>query len=67
MGTWVEDMGLHAEGFTNEEIAEIDAAKDDILHIIATVRAIWPRLTRVLPVLQMVAERVAANQRAGQI
>ena len=67
MSTWIEEMGLHSEGFTDSEIAEIDAIKEDLVHIIATVQAVWPRLTRVLPIARMVAARVAANQRAGQI
>lgn len=67
MSTWVEEMGLHAEGFNDQQIAEIDGIKDDVLHIIATIQAIWPRITRVLPVARMVAEQLAANQRAGQI
>lgn len=67
MSTWIEEMGLHAEGFTDEEIAQIDGIKDDALHIIATIQAIWPRITRVLPVARMIAERLDANQRAGQI
>ncbi len=67
MSTWIEEMGLHAEGFTDAEIAEIDGVKDDCLHIIATIQTIWPRITRVLPVARMVAERLDANQKAGQI
>lgn len=67
MSTWIEEMGLHAEGFSDTQIAEIDGVKDDVLHIIATIQAIWPRITRVLPVARMVAEQLAANQRAGQI
>ena len=67
MSTWVEEMGLHAEGFTDNEIAEIDAAKDDAYHVAATIQAIWPRLTRLLPVAVMIISRLDSNQKAGQI
>ena len=67
MSTWVEEMGLHAEGFTDEEIAQIDAAKDDAYHTAATIQAIWPRLTRLLPVAVMILSRLDSNQKAGQI
>lgn len=67
MSTWMEEMGLHAEGFNDTQIAQIDAVRDDVFHVIATIQAIWPRLTRIMPVAVMVAEQLAANQKAGQI
>ena len=67
MSTWVEEMGLHAEGFTDEQIAEIDGIKDDLVHIWATYQAIKPRLDRVAPVVSMILEVVDRNQKAGQI
>lgn len=67
MSTWLEEMGLHAEGFTDEEIAQIDGVKDDFLHIWATYQAVKPRIDRVTPVIRMILERLDANQKAGQI
>ncbi len=78
MGTWVEDMGLHSEGFTDEQIAEIDLAKPDALHLWATIQqeaphlqkiiqAEWPRIERLIPVIRMVLEVINTNQRLGQI
>ncbi len=67
MTTWIEEMGLHAEGFTDEEIAEIDAVRDDAYHVAATILAIWPRLTRLAPVVVKILARLDANQKAGQI
>ncbi len=67
MGTWVEEMGLHAEGFSDEQIAEIDGIKEDLLHIWATYQSVKPRIDRVTPVIRMVLEVVVANKRAGQI
>ncbi len=67
MSTWIEEMGLHAEGFTDEQIAQIDAAKDDFLHIWATYQAIRPRINRVAPVVRMILEVLDINQKRGQI
>ncbi len=67
MSTWVEEMGLHAEGFTDEQIAQIDSIKEDCLHIWATYQAIKPRLDHVAPVIRMVLEVLVATQKAGQI
>ncbi len=67
MTTWIEEMGLHAEGFTDEEIAEIDAVRDDAYHVAATILAIWSRLTRLAPVVVKILARLDANQKAGQI
>lgn len=67
MSTWIEEVGLHAEGFTDEEIAQIDAVKDDALHIWATYQAVKPRIDRITPVIRMILERLDANQKAGQI
>ena len=67
MSTWVEEMALHSEGFTDEEIAQIDAVREDALHIWATFQAVLPRLERVAPVVRMVLERLNFNQKAGQI
>ncbi len=67
MTTWMEEMGLRAEGFNDAEIAEIDGARDDLMHIWATYLALKPRLDRVGPVILMVLQRLDANQKAGQI
>ncbi len=67
MSTWIEEMGLHAEGFTDEQIAQIDAAKDDFLHIWATYQAVKPRIDKVAPVVRMILEVLDINQKRGQI
>ncbi len=67
MSTWVEEMGLHSEGFNDQQIAEIDGIKDDLLHLWATFRQELPRFKRVAPTVQMILEVVNANQKAGQI
>ncbi len=67
MGDWIENIGLRTEGFSDDQIAQIDAAKPDLLHIIADFQAIWPhiapfisplvpRITKLLPVARMVLE-----------
>ncbi len=67
MSTWIEEYGLHMEGFSDEDIAAIDAAKDDFMHIWATFMAVKPRIDRVAPVVKLILERLDANQKAGQI
>ncbi len=67
MATWIEEIGLHREGFSDEQVAEIDGIKDDLLHIWATYQAVKPRIDRVAPVIRMVLEVINANQKAGQI
>ncbi len=66
MADWLESFALHHYGFTDEEIAKIDAAKEDLLHVVATIQVIWPRIERLLPVARLVAERVAQQQRESQ-
>lgn len=51
-------MGLHAAGFDDQQIAQIEAAIPDLLHIVATFNAIRPRINRVAPVIQMVLEKL---------
>ncbi len=67
MSTWIEEYGLHMEGFTDAQIAEIDGIKDDAVHIWATYQALKPRLDRVAPTVRMILEVLNANQKAGQI
>lgn len=67
MSTWIEEMGLHAEGFSDEQIAQIDAVRDDLFHVVATIKAIWPRLTRIAPVAVMVLQQLDLNQKRTQI
>lgn len=67
MATWIEEMGLHSEGFTDEQIAQIDAAKSDALHLWATIQQEIPRMVRLAPVIRMILERLDFNQKAGQI
>lgn len=52
----IEDFALHMEGFTDEQVAQIEAIKPDLLHVFATYQAIKPRLDRIAPVVRMVLE-----------
>lgn len=56
MSDLVESMGLRMEGFTDEQIAQIESIKDDLLHVFATYQAIKPRIDRIVPVVRMVLE-----------
>ena len=55
MSTFIEEMGLHAEGFSDSQIAEIDGIKEDLLHIWATYQSVKPRIDKVVPVIRMVS------------
>jgi len=66
MGDFIENFGLRDQGFTDDEIAQIDGAKDDLSHVIATIQEIWPRLTRLVPVATMVIERIAQHQKESK-
>lgn len=61
--SFMESMGLHAEGFTDEEIARIDAIKDDLAHLLGVIKAEMPRINKVVPVIKMAADVVAAKQK----
>jgi hypothetical protein len=54
--SFIETMGLHAEGFTDDQIAQIEGVKDDLLHVVATYQAVKPRIDRIVPVIRMVLE-----------
>ena len=66
MGDFVENIGLHEQGFNDAQIAQMDAAKDDFAHVTATLKAIWPRLTRLLPVITMMAEVIDQHQKESK-
>lgn len=63
MNDFLERMGLHAEGLDDNDIAAFDGTKDDLMHIAATVQAIWPRINRVAPVLMRLAVKIIAHQK----
>ena len=63
MADFMETIGLHGEGFSDAQIAQIDAVKDDALHVIATIQVLMPRINRLIPVARMVAEVLAQHQK----
>jgi len=63
MADWFADDALRIYGFTSDEIAQINSVKDDVQHILATVKAIMPRINRVIPVATMVAARINQEQK----
>lgn len=52
----MEEFGLRMEGFNDQQIAEIEAIKPDLLHLVATYQQVKPRIDRIVPVLRMVLE-----------
>jgi hypothetical protein len=63
MSDIIEGLGLHFEGFSDQQIAQIDGIKDDLMHLMATLKLEMPRLNRVIPVLTMAAEVIAQHQK----
>jgi ABC-type transporter Mla subunit MlaD len=53
MTDFIETIGLHAEGFTDQQIAQINAELPDAQALIALVKANLPAITRLITVLQM--------------
>ena len=58
----LEEFGLHMEGFNDEQIAQIEAIKPDLLHLIATYQAVKPRIDRIVPIVRMVLEVINRKQ-----
>ena len=53
MTDFIESIGLHAEGFSDEQIAQINAELPDAQALIALDKANLPKITRLITVLQM--------------
>lgn len=60
---WMETAGLRFEGFTDQQIAQIDAIRPDLEHLIGVLKTEMPRINRVIPVIQMAVAVFNANQR----
>jgi len=62
--SFIELTGLRMEGFSEAQIAQIEAIKEDLLHLVATYQQVKPRIDRVIPVLRMMLE--VANNKGTQ-
>lgn len=79
MTDFLEGMGLHMEGFTDEQIAQIDAIRPDIEELsgalqtqlpdlerlFGVLNAQLPRINRIVPVLHMAI--TVSNQHQKEI
>lgn len=63
MGDFIENIGLRDQGFNDQQIAQIDGIKDDLMHLMATLKLELPRLNRVIPVLTMATQVIAQHQK----
>jgi hypothetical protein len=77
MGDFVEQMGLHMEGFNDDQIKQIDAIRPDIEHLagvlqvqmpaiiklVGIINAELPRINRVVPVLHMAITQFNQHQK----
>ena len=63
MSDWMESMGLHAEGFTDEQIAQIDAAKPKFAYVLNLLKENMTVITEVIGVANMIAAQIAQHQK----
>ncbi len=70
MTDFVESMGLHAEGFTDEQIAQINAAMpyakalaDRINANLPLFNTLWADAQKLLPVIQMALTVIEQHQK----
>ena len=63
MSDWMESMGLHAEGFTDEQIAQIDAAKPKFAYVMNLLKENMTVITEVIGVANMIAAQIAQHQK----
>lgn len=58
MSDWMEEMGLHHFGFTDDEIAKIDAAKPKLDFVMTWAKQHKTILNELIDVGQMIAKRI---------
>ena len=63
MSDWMESMGLHAEGFTDAQIAQIDAAKPKFAYVMNLLKENMTVITEVIGVANMIASQIAQHQK----
>ena len=63
MSDWMESMGLHAEGFTDAQIAQIDAAKPKFAYVLNLLKDNMTVITEVIGVANMIAAQIAQHQK----
>lgn len=63
MGDWLLDAAAKFEGLTDAQIAQVEASIPDLQKLLALWVQAEPILTRVTPVIQMVVNAVAIEQK----
>ena len=63
MSDWMESMGLHAEGFTDAQIAQIDAAKPKFAYVMNLLKENMTVITEIIGVANMIAAQIAQHQK----
>lgn len=59
MTGFLTDIALRTAGLNDADLLEVNAIQDDIDHIIATIRVIWPRIARVAPTVLRLTQKIA--------
>lgn len=63
MTGFVEDMLLRQEGFSDKDLADLNAALPDIQLLDQALEAQWPRINRLAPLFLRLFNTVLAKQR----
>jgi hypothetical protein len=61
---WIEALALEFEGLDKNDIAALDMTQDDLIHLLATLQVVWPRINRAAPVIMRLAQKVIEKQKA---
>ena len=63
MTDFLESIGLHSEGFTDDQIAQIDAAKPKFAYLLNLVMQNRTVINEVIAVANMIAAQIAQHQK----
>ena len=63
MTDFIESIGLHAEGFTDDQIAQIDAAKPKFAYLLNLIMQNRTVINEVIVVANMIAAQIEQHQK----
>lgn len=63
MSDFLENIGLHEQGFSDEQIARIDAAKPKAAFVMSWVKEHKTVLNELIDVAEMIASQIEQHQK----
>ena len=63
MSDFIESIGLHAEGFTDEQIAQIDAAKPKFAYVLNLIMQNRTVINELIAVGNMIVAQIEQHQK----